>query len=491
MCLHIHTHAHAHTLTHTQPAWKLGHLSVHKASGPDEIPNWVLRDFCDTLAGPIAAIANNTLRTSCVPPLWKRANVVAIPKVNPPVSIETDLRPISLTPVVSKVVEDFVYKWVLDIVKPQLHWDQYGALKGSSTVDALVIVYFLHQAYATTDTQGSHMRAILIDYQKAFDHLNHNLIIEKLSRLGVPRILVDWIASFLMDRYQCVKLGSVCSELLHIRGGVPQGTKLGPLLFLCMIDDLQMEQPCESMKFVDDTTIFERLPSRDSASIMQSALDNIESWTSQNNMNLNPTKTKELHFNFFKSYVNNSVFTIGESVVNSVKTAKLLGVTISADLKWNEHVDKIVAKASQRIYFLTILKRFGAPKHHLVNVYKTIIRPVLEYACQCWHPGLTIGLSQDIESVQKRAMRIIVPQAESYESVLSMCELLSLSARRRDLCAKYFDKIQADDHKLHKLLPVTRELHYDMRNSNLYPLPRIRTSRGKSSFITWALYNLQ
>ena len=117
-----------------------------------------------------------------------------------------------------------------------------------------------------------------------------------------------------------------------------------------------MEQPCESMKFVDDTTIFERLPSRDSASIMQSALDNIESWTSQNNMNLNPTKTKELHFNFFKSYVNNTVFTIGESVVNSVKTAKLLGVTISADLKWNEHVDKIVAKASQRIYFLTILK---------------------------------------------------------------------------------------------------------------------------------------
>ena len=179
----------------------------------------------------------------------------------------------------------------------------------------------------------THESYILIDYRKAFDHLNHNLIIEKLSRLGVPRILVDWIASFLMDRYQCVKLGSVCSELLHIRGGVPQGTKLGPLLFLCMIDDLQMEQPCESMKFVDDTTIFERLPSRDSASIMQSALDNIESLASQNNMNLNPTKTKELHFNFFKSNVNNSVFTIGESVVKSVETAKLLGVICRPEME--------------------------------------------------------------------------------------------------------------------------------------------------------------
>ena len=150
-------------------SWKLGHLSVTKASGPDQLPNWVLRDFCDILAPPVTSIANNSLRQRLVPPLWKCADVCAIPKVSPPASVGKDLRPISLFPVVSKVVEEFVYKWVLEVVQPQLHWDQFGALQGSSTVDALV--YFLHKLYSTTDKAGAHIRAVLVDYQKAFDHL--------------------------------------------------------------------------------------------------------------------------------------------------------------------------------------------------------------------------------------------------------------------------------------------------------------------------------
>ena len=366
-------------------SWKLGHLSVTKASGPDQLPNWVLRDFCDILAPPVTSIANNSLRQRLVPPLWKCADVCAIPKVSPPASIEKDLRPISLTPVVSKVVEEFVYKWVLEVVQPQLHWDQFGALQGSSTVDALV--YFLHKLYYTTDKAGAHIRAVLVDYQKAFDHLNHQIIINKLEQLRVPEFLVEWIASFLSGRHQRVKLGNYSSEFVAVNGGVPQGTKLGPLLFLCMIDDLQIDAPCESLKFVDDTTILELLSSKDSVSCMQSTLDSLMAWTVKNEMNLNPTKTKELQINFFKQPV--SLGRLEVQQVTSVLTAKLLGVTLSADLKWNYHVESIVKKASKRIYFLTVLKRFGAAHEHLIHVYKTLVRPITEYACQCWHPGLT------------------------------------------------------------------------------------------------------
>ena len=325
---------------------------------------------------------------------WKCVDVCAIPKVNPPSSIQKDLRPISLTPVVSKVMEEFIYKWVLDIVRPQLHWDQFGALQGSSTVDALV--YFMHQLYSTTDKAGAHLRAVLVDYQKAFDHLDHKIIITKLQHLQVPDIIVEWIASFLSGRMQRVKLGNYMSEFVHIKGGVPQGTKLGPLLFLCMIDDLQVEAPCESLKFVDDTTLLESLPAKDSVSHLQATLDSLMAWTNKNNMNLNPSKTKELRINFSKQPLDPTNLLVKQEPVVCVKTAKLLGVTISADLKWNCHINNIVKKASQRIYYLTVLKRFGASSEHLLHVYKTVIRPIVEYACQCWHPGLTLSQSRNV-----------------------------------------------------------------------------------------------
>ena len=96
--------------------WKLGHLNTHKSIGPDGIPNWILRDFCSTLAPPITAIANSSLRQRLVPSLWKSADVVPVPKVKPPRSIKSDLRPISLTPVISKCVEEFVYNWILKLL---------------------------------------------------------------------------------------------------------------------------------------------------------------------------------------------------------------------------------------------------------------------------------------------------------------------------------------------------------------------------------------
>ena len=470
-------------------SWKLGHLSVTKASGPGQLPDWVLRDFCDILAPPVTSIANNSLRQRLVPPLWKCADVCAIPKVSPPASIEKDLRPISLTPVVSKVVEEFVYKWVLEVVQPQLHWDQFGALQGSSTVDALV--YFLHKLYSTTDKAGAHIRAVLVDYQKAFDHLNHQIIINKLEQLRVPEFLVEWIASFLSGRHQRVKLGNNSSEFVAVNGGVPQGTKLGPLLFLCMIDNLQIDAPCESLKFVDDTTILELLSSKDSVSCMQSTLDSLMAWTVKNEMNLNPTKTKELQINFFKQPVSLGRLEVQQVPVTSVLTAKLLGVTLSADLKWNYHVESIVKKASKRIYFLTVLKRFGAAHEHLIHVYKTLIRPITEYACQCWHPGLTKELSLEIESIQKRSLRIIMPNCESYQKAMSECKLSSLEQRRVELCGKYFLKMQNSDHKVFSLLPQPKNSEYALRHCKRYPLPRVRTSRGKCSFVNWALFNLQ
>ena len=137
-----------------------------------------------------------------------------------------------------------------------------------------------------------------------------------------------------------------------------------------------------------------------------------------------------------------------------------------------------------------MLKRHCASKDHLVRVYCTIIRPVVEYACQAWHPGLTQELTKHIELVQKRALRIICPVL-SYTEALEKYNLLTLEHRRRELCANYYNKIKKDKHKLHALLPQPRYCAYNLRKCSAYERPRLRTNRAKHSFINWALSNLQ
>jgi hypothetical protein len=210
---------------------------LHKAPGPDGIPNWILRDFAPILAGPIASIVNSSVQDAYVPSMWRSADVIPLPKVSLPQKIEKDLRPVSLTPSISKsCMEHFVYKWLWDCVKDHLHPDQFGGIKGSSTNYALIRM--LHDWFNSTDKLSTLVDVVLIDYQKAYDHLNHSLILQKLAKMDVPPFLANWIAAFLQNRQQRVKMGLIVSPWLEIRGGVPQGTKLASLLFLIMINDL-------------------------------------------------------------------------------------------------------------------------------------------------------------------------------------------------------------------------------------------------------------
>jgi len=173
---------------------QLKRINMYKAPGPDNLPNWVLRDFAPFLFKPVCAIFNASVREGKVPSIWKKANVVPVAKVRPPMSVESDIRPISLTPTISKALESIVGLWILDVVGSQPD--------GRSTTHALLDMLY-HWNKSLDD--GQSFRILFVNYTKAFDHVDHTIVITKLKSLGVPEFILCWTKSFLCERQQRVK----------------------------------------------------------------------------------------------------------------------------------------------------------------------------------------------------------------------------------------------------------------------------------------------
>ena len=174
--------------------------------------------------------------------------------------------------------------------------------------------------------------------------------------------------------------------------------------------------------------------------------------------------------------------------ISKVEEAQLLGITIHANtsLSWDTHVHNIVKKASKRIYYIVLLKRYRLPSNHITQVYTTLIRPILEYCCQLWHFRLTKEQSDLIERLQKRVCKIVFNDC-SYDNCLTMMGINRLSDRRQRLCKKLFKKITHCDHKLHNLLPSLKLHGYDTRSKQVFQPYKCRTNRFKQSFLPASL----
>ena len=466
---------------------KLSRIDTHKSNGPDELPNWFLKEFSVFLAEPVCSVFNASVREGIVPSIWKLANVVPIPKVNTPKEISKDIRPISLTPTLSKVIESFVGQWVLQHIESKLDVRQYGCLKGKSTTHELVDL--LHHWHQALDKNQS-IRAVFIDYAKAFDHVDHSIVIRKLIKLGVPNILVRWICSFLQDRHQRIKLSNTFSDWLTLKGAMPQGSWLGPLTFIVLMDDLSTG--CLMHKYVDDTTLSEII-GKDRVSQMEHFFGEVLDWSALNLMNINTSKTKEM-------IIGNTITTspplqlfCGNESIERVISFKLLGILIDNNLKWDSHINSICSKASSRLHFLVQLKRNGASVDDMVHFYQTVIRPVLEYACPAWHTSLTAEQHNKLESIQKRALKIIYGQSSHYDEICQTYAHEKLIDRRVVLCKTFFNSITNINSCLNYLLPQTRssDAVQRLRKPNYLVADIPRTTRFQKSFLIHALNNYQ
>jgi hypothetical protein len=310
----------------------------------------------------------------------------------------------------------------------------------------------LHFLNASTDGNGATTRVILFDYKKAFDLIDHRLLLNKLATYDIAQWTLEWITDFLTCRKQRVKLSADCySEWELVPAGVPQGTKLGPRLLVVMVNDLDI--PTSKLwRYADDTSMAETILKGGSSTIQNDVDDSINQ-SEAKKFQMNEGKCKDEQIEFSKLINQFEPIKIHNNPLEVVKSAKILGLTLSDDLKWNEHVLQIVKKARKRMYCLAQLKRSNVGTKELLQFYITCIRPITEYACPAFHNSLTNYLSNDLESIQKRALRIIIPWT-SYSEALSIAGLQLLYARRQEFTESLFRDIESNkDHKLHKLLP--------------------------------------
>ncbi len=224
----------------------------------------------------------------------------------------------------------------------------------------------------------------------------------ELQNLDVHPVLVQWIKSFLTEREQCVRIGKFTSSWKKINGGLPQGTKLGPLLFAVLVNSL-LSNWQGRMKFVDDTSALEIVP-RCSPSLLPVVVNEVNNFATDRGMKLNPKKCREMLISFLKYSLSNfDTIHISGMPVEKVPSYKLLGLILSEYLTWNSHIDYILKKANSRLYALRQLKKAGLSQHDLILIYCSFIRSCVEYASPAWS-DLTVSLAKLIESVQKRAL---------------------------------------------------------------------------------------
>lgn len=381
-----------------------------KSTGFDNISPSIIKNIIPVLAQPLVNIFNLSLSSGIFPDALKTAKVVPVFKSDDK-SLVNNYRPISVLPIFSKILEKIMFKRLTTYMKDHnfLTDKQYGFREKHSTYMALVDL--LDLISKEIDDKKIPI-GVFIDLSKAFDTINHEILLNKLNLYGVRGIAHKWFSSYLSNRHQFVQLASIKSSTLQITCGVPQGSILGPLLFIIYINDIvNVSKLVTPIMFADDTNLFfSGRKISNLVSTVNSELDKINTWFKLNKLSLNVKKTNFIMFASKRnSSINSSLNTleikIDNSKIEQVHSSKFLGVIINQTLSWNDHIHVIQQKIHKNSGIIRRLSK-SLPQSVLLCLYHSLIEPYLGYCNIVWGMNRSTSLDKLFIS-QKKIVRII------------------------------------------------------------------------------------
>ena len=445
----------------------LSNLNVHSSPGPDSISNKFLKLHSHSLSLILQDLFTSSLNNTSIPHDWLLANVTPIHKKGSRAS-PNNYRPVSLTSSVSKIIEHIFVSQITTFLESVNFFSpfQHGFLKSRSCESQLLLT--CHDFACSLNSKGQ-TDAIVLDFRKAFDSVPHHRLLSKLSSLNLHPLTLSWLRAFLSNRSQRVVVNGYSSPYVPVISGVPQGTVLGPLLFLIYINDISSYVKSSTIRlFADDCLLYKNITSINDSESLQSDLKSLKKWSDHWLLRFNTDKCNIISFTNKKSPILFN-YTLDSSPLSRVSKIKYLGIIFDSKLTFSDHIHSICSRAKSFIYFLN-RNLSGASPDRKLKAYVTYVRPIIEYASVIWNPYLA-NLSALLDSVQRLAIRFIRNNFSTYYSVTELSSglnLPTLSSRRSisDLSMVY--KI------FHKEIFISREDLF-----SLSPSPLTRGHRFK------------
>jgi len=403
---------------------KLSELNVNKSPGPDQIHPKLLYELRNELAKPLAYLFNLSLEYSIIPQEWRQASVVPLFKKGKKEKCE-NYRPVSLTCIICKILESIIKDKLIE------HFDKYKLIRDSQhgfTKNRSCLTNLLDFFETVTKNldDGDPVDLVYLDFAKAFDKVPYQRLFLKLESLGIQGKVLDWIKEWLANRKQRVSLNNTFSSWRDVTSGVPQGSVLGPILFVVYINDLDNNIISKINKFADDTKLGKAVGRVEDRISLQNDLDKLFNWSTEWQMKFNTDKCAVIHLG---SKNTGAEYLLGNEKIKSSSNERDLGVIIDNKLNFSEHCDHIIKQANSTLGLIKRTIKYKS-KDTIVRLYKGLVRPKLDYCVQVWRPYLKKDISS-LEQVQHRATKMITEiRRLDYETRLRKCNLISLEERR-------------------------------------------------------------
>ena len=462
---------------------KLNKLRTDKSPGPDKIHPRFLKELANEISIPITIIFNTSLRMMELPVEWRQGQISAIFKKGNR-KLASNYRPVSLTSIICKTMEHVVREHIITHMKRNKLFSekQYGFISGRSTVLQLLEVM---NKWTETIDQGYHIDTVYMDFMKAFDTVPHRRLIGKLASHGINNPILGWIKAFLTDRKQQVQVNGSKSEWMDVTSGIPQGSVLGPVLFVIYINDLPDCIHSETYLFADDTKIFRTITSEEDCKILQEDLKSAVLWSEKWLLRFHPDKCKSMSVGNPRGLKFQYELNIEGKAhkMLSTENEKDIGVTIDPSLNFEKHINEKVNKANS-IFAVIRRSYMYLDKETFKPLYIALIRSHLEYANNVWSPYKQKDIDI-IENVQRRATKQVIGLRDlSYPERLKLLNLPTLTHRRTrgDMIEVYkllHNKYDTDVSTLLKL----RSAQSSLRGHSLTLFkPRVNRNLRQNSF---------